>query len=165
MSGPRVVVQLEDFSVAAELDALRRDASGGWNTQVGAVASFVGTVRERNEGDAVASLTLEHYPGMTERSIESILQSAEARWPILGARVIHRVGALSPADQIVFVGVVSAHREAALEACAFIMDFLKTEAPFWKKELTPDGPRWVDARASDETARQRWQRKLPPSAP
>lgn len=156
MRSPRVLVQEEDFSVDACLDQLRRLESGDWNRQVGALASFVGTVRERNNGDAVSELTLEHYPGMTEQSIERIIQQAEGRWPIYSALVIHRIGTLAPADQIVFVGVSSAHREAALEACAFIMDFLKTEAPFWKREQTPDGARWVDARDSDEQAKRRW---------
>jgi len=157
MAQPRVIVQEADFSVDACLDALRRHPSGALNLQVGAVASFVGTVRERNNGDAVSALTLEHYPGMTERSIEAIISQAEGRWPIVAAQVIHRIGTLLPSDQIVFVGVCSAHREAALDACAFIMDFLKTEAPFWKREETPTGARWVDARESDEQAKRRWQ--------
>lgn len=161
MLQPRVRIQEGDFSLEAELSQLRQLANGDWNRQVGAVASFVGTVRERNDGDAVSSLTLEHYPGMTERSIEAIIEQAEQRWPLLGARVIHRVGRLAPADQIVMVGVVSAHREAALQACAFIMDFLKTEAPFWKREDTPEGARWVDARATDDQARMRWTAALP----
>ncbi|MGA0882569.1 MAG: molybdopterin synthase catalytic subunit MoaE [Burkholderiaceae bacterium] len=156
MFSPRVLVQEADFSVEACLDALRKHPSGAMNLQVGAVACFVGTVRERNNGDAVSSLTLEHYPGITSRSIEAIIAKAEERWPILAAQVIHRVGTLLPADQIVFVGVCSAHREAALEACAYIMDFLKTDAPFWKREETPTGPRWVDARESDEQAKHRW---------
>ncbi|MEY3969653.1 MAG: hypothetical protein RL617_666 [Pseudomonadota bacterium] len=153
---PRVRVQTEDFNVGQELEHLRRDASGAWDTRIGAVASFIGTVRDMNEGAAVSGLTLEHYPGMTESSIEAIIDQAESRWPLYSVRVLHRVGPMFPADQIVFVGVSSAHREAALEACAFIMDYLKTEAPFWKKETTPEGHRWVDARASDEQALQKW---------
>lgn len=153
---PRVRVQTEDFNVGQELEHLRRDASGAWDTRVGAVASFIGTVRDMNEGAAVSGLTLEHYPGMTESSIEAIIDQAESRWPLYSVRVLHRVGPMLPADQIVFVGVSSAHREAALEACAFIMDYLKTQAPFWKKEATPEGHRWVDARASDEQALQKW---------
>jgi molybdopterin synthase catalytic subunit len=153
---PRVHVQTEDFNVGEELEHLRRDASGAWDTRVGAVASFIGTVRDMNEGSSVSGLTLEHYPGMTESSIEAIIDQAESRWPLYSVRVLHRVGPMLPADQIVFVGVSSAHREAALEACAFIMDYLKTQAPFWKKESTPDGHRWVDARASDEQALQKW---------
>lgn len=156
MSTVRVRIQEGDFSVDTELAQLRRLSSGAWNPQVGALASFVGTVRDRNEGDAVSGLTLEHYPGMTEKAIEAIIQRAEGRWPLLGAVVIHRVGPLAPADQIVLVAVASAHREAALQACAFIMDFLKTEAPFWKRESTPQGERWVDARVSDDEARRRW---------
>ncbi|MBM3376875.1 MAG: molybdopterin synthase catalytic subunit MoaE [Betaproteobacteria bacterium] len=153
---PRVRVQTEDFNVGEELEHLRRDASGAWDTRVGAVASFIGTVRDMNEGSSVSGLTLEHYPGMTESSIEAIIDQAESRWPLYSVRVLHRVGPMLPADQIVFVGVSSAHREAALEACAFIMDYLKTQAPFWKKEATPEGHRWVDARVSDEQALQKW---------
>lgn len=153
---PRVRIQTEDFNVGQELEHLRRDASGAWDTRVGAVASFIGTVRDMNEGSSVSGLTLEHYPGMTESSIEAIIDQAESRWPLYSVRVLHRVGPMLPADQIVFVGVSSAHREAALEACAFIMDYLKTQAPFWKKESTPEGHRWVDARASDEQALQKW---------
>jgi len=153
---PRVRVQTEDFNVGEELEHLRRDASGAWDTRVGAVASFIGTVRDMNAGSSVCGLTLEHYPGMTESSIEAIIDQAESRWPLYSVRVLHRVGPMLPADQIVFVGVSSAHREAALEACAFIMDYLKTQAPFWKKEATPEGHRWVDARVSDEQALQKW---------
>ncbi|MEY2776435.1 MAG: hypothetical protein RLY30_533 [Pseudomonadota bacterium] len=165
MASPRVRIQEGDFSLEAELASLRRTPTGDLNTQVGAVASFVGTVRERNDGDSVSSLTLEHYPGMTERSIEAIIQRAETRWPLLAAVVIHRVGTLAPGDQIVLVGVASAHREASLQACAFIMDFLKTEAPFWKREVTPDGARWVDARSTDDEARHRWLERPDQSSP
>jgi molybdopterin synthase catalytic subunit len=123
---------------------------------VGAVATFVGTVRDLNEGESVKTLTLEHYPGMTESSIKEIIDQANQRWPLFQARVIHRIGELQPADEIVWVGVTSAHREAALEACAFIMDFLKSKAPFWKKESVPQGDRWVAAREKDEKALKRW---------
>ncbi len=144
-------VQTEDFDAGAEMTALRAgDAS------VGAVASFVGLVRDRNDGADVAGMTLEHYPGMTERALEKIVAQAAERWPLAAATVIHRVGALRLQDQIVLVATASAHRDAAFAACAFIMDFLKTQAPFWKREDTPDGSRWVEARASDDQAAARW---------
>ncbi len=127
------------------------------NPKVGAVATFLGLVRDINAGAEVAEMTLEHYPGMTERAIEDICRDAAARWEILDARVVHRVGTLRPTDPIVIVVVASGHRRDALEACAFIMDFLKTRAPFWKKERTGDGERWVEARASDEAAAARWE--------
>ena len=126
------------------------------NPTVGAVASFVGVVRDRNDGDAVATLTLEHYPGMTEKAIEAIVAEARSRWSIIDVTVVHRVGELKPLDQIVLVVVAGAHRGEAFAACEFIMDYLKTRAPFWKKEQTPEGPRWVDARASDDDAAERW---------
>lgn len=151
-----VRVQEQPFDVGAELRALRQTDDGSWDTRVGAVASFVGTVRDMNEGDLVKTLVLEHYPGMTEASIQEIIDQAKSRWPLFNARVIHRIGALHPADEIVWVGVTSAHREAALEACAFIMDFLKSKAPFWKKESIPQGDRWVEAREKDEAALKRW---------
>ena len=151
-----VRIQTEAFDVGAELKRLRTKEDGSWDTRVGAVATFIGTVRDLNEGDTVATLTLEHYPGMTESSIEDIISQAQNRWPLFAVRVIHRIGTLQPADEIVWVGVSSAHREAALEACAFIMDFLKSRAPFWKKEDTSKGPRWVEARAKDEEALKRW---------
>lgn len=156
-----VRIQTEAFDVGDELRRLRLREDGSWDTRVGAVASFVGTVRDMNEGDAVSTLTLEHYPGMTESTIEEILRQAQERWPLFSARVIHRVGPLQPADEIVWVGVSSAHREAALAACAFIMDFLKTKAPFWKKEGIhkegqPKADRWVAARSKDEEALKRW---------
>ncbi len=150
-------IQTEPFDVGQSLKALRTRPDGAWDTRVGAVASFVGTVRDLNEGDRVSRLVLEHYPGMTESSIQVILEEASTRWPIFSALVIHRIGSLAPADEIVFVGVTSAHREAALEACAFVMDFLKSKAPFWKKESIPDGDRWVEARDKDEQALKRWQ--------
>ena len=148
-----VRVQTQDFDVGVEIAALRaRDP------RVGAVASFVGTVRDVNDGSGVSTLTLEHYPGMTEKSLEDICTQARARWNILDALVIHRVGELQPLDQIVLVAVTSAHRGEAFAACEFIMDYLKTQAPFWKKERTPQGDRWVDARASDDAAAERWRR-------
>jgi len=123
---------------------------------VGAVCCFVGMVRDRNEGDDVASMELEHYPGMTEKSIEAMIDAAHQRFSIFGARVIHRVGLLQPLDQIVLVAVTSAHRGESFQACEFLMDYLKTQAPFWKKETTPQGARWVDARVSDDAALARW---------
>ena len=147
----RVSIQLQDFNLADEVAALRHhDARGG------AVCSFVGTVRERNEGSQVASMELEHYPGMTEKAIESMIEAALARFDIYAARVIHRVGLLQPQDQIVMVAVTSAHRGQSFQACEFLMDYLKTQAPFWKKEVTPEGARWVDARVSDDAAAARW---------
>jgi molybdopterin synthase catalytic subunit len=149
-----VRVQSEDFAVGAEIAALRQGNPG-----VGAVASFVGVVRDMNEGGAVAEMALEHYPGMTERSIEDIIAQARGRWDIIDALVIHRVGTLKPLDQIVLVIVTSGHRGDAFAACEFIMDYLKTRAPFWKKEKTPSGERWVDARGSDDLAAERWRLK------
>jgi molybdopterin synthase catalytic subunit len=158
----RVRIQEAPFDVGAEMRALRmapsdtNESGEQWDLRVGAVACFVGTVRDINEGDKVKALTLEHYPGMTQASLEDILDQAHSRWPIFTARVIHRIGSLQPADEIVWVGVTSAHREAALAACAFIMDFLKSKAPFWKKESIPQGDRWVAAREKDEEATKRW---------
>ena len=152
MSNARVSIQTQDFDVSAELAHLR--AGDG---RVGAVCSFVGTVRDRNEGDAISSMELEHYPGMTEKSIEAIIDEAVARFGIHGARVIHRVGLLQPMEQIVLVAVTSAHRGSSFEACEYIMDYLKSLAPFWKKEQTEQGARWVDARVSDEKALARWK--------
>jgi molybdopterin synthase catalytic subunit len=153
---PTVRIQTEPFDAGEETRALRLNNDGSWNTHVGAVSTFIGTVRDVNEGDSVKTLTLEHYPGMTEKSIEDILEQAKARWPLLNARVIHRIGTLNPADEIVWVGVASAHREAALQACAFIMDYLKSLAPFWKKESIGQGDRWVAAREKDAEALKRW---------
>lgn len=144
-------VQTEDFDIAREIAALR-DA----NPKVGAVASFIGTVRDVNDGSAVAKLTLEHYPGMTEKALEAIVAEARSRWRIIDATVIHRVGELKPLDQIVLVVVVGEHRGDAFAACEFLMDYLKTRAPFWKKEQTPEGSRWVESRASDDMAAERW---------
>ena len=151
MTQPRVSIQTQDFDVSAELAALRAGQKG-----VGAVCCFVGTVRDRNEGDQVSSMELEHYPGMTEKSIEAMIDAAHQRFDIFGARVIHRVGLLAPLDQIVLVAVTSAHRGQSFQACEFLMDYLKTQAPFWKKEETAQGARWVDARVSDDAALARW---------
>jgi molybdopterin synthase catalytic subunit len=148
-----VRVQTEDFDVAVEMAQLRAG-----NAKVGGIVTFVGTVRDLNDGADVAEMELEHYPGMTEQSIEAIVEQAKARWPVYGALVIHRIGPLKPSEQIVLVAVTSAHRGEAFAACEFIIDYLKTEAPFWKKELTPDGARWVDARVSDDAALQKWVR-------
>jgi molybdopterin synthase catalytic subunit len=146
-----VSIQTQDFDVSQELAALRKG-----DARVGAVCSFLGTVRERNDGSPVASMELEHYPGMTEKSISAMMDEAKKRFDIFAARVIHRVGLLHPEDQIVFVAVTSAHRGESFKACEFLMDYLKTQAPFWKKEVTPQGARWVDARVSDDQALARW---------
>jgi molybdopterin synthase catalytic subunit len=150
---PRVSVQTEDFDLGTEIAALR--AQDG---RVGAVCSFVGTVRDRTAGSpgTIQSMELEHYPGMTEKSIEAMIDAAHARFDIFGARVIHRVGLLQPLDQIVMVAVTSAHRGESFAACEFLMDYLKTQAPFWKKEQTPEGAKWVDARVSDDAALAKW---------
>ncbi len=147
-----VRVQEADFDVGAELAALRAQ-----DARVGALASFLGLVRDINDGARVAGMTLEHYPGMTEKALEAIVAEAKGRWDIYEALVIHRVGPLRPCDQIVLVAVTSAHRGEAFAACEFIMDYLKTRAPFWKKEETPEGGRWVDARETDDSAAARWQ--------
>jgi molybdopterin synthase catalytic subunit len=152
----RVAIQHADFELSAEIAALRQG-----DARVGAVCSFVGTVRDRNEGDAVATLELEHYPGMTEKSIEAMIDAAMTRFDIYAARVVHRVGLLQPLDQIVLVAVTSAHRGESFQACEFLMDYLKTQAPFWKKEVTPAGARWVDARVSDDAALTRWGLQAP----
>ncbi|WP_433694370.1 molybdopterin synthase catalytic subunit MoaE [Herbaspirillum seropedicae] len=146
-----VRVQTADFDLSTEVAQLRLS-----NPRVGAVVSFVGTVRDLNEGAAVSEMELEHYPAMTERALEQIVEQAKARWPIFDALVIHRVGPLLPREQIVLVAVTSPHRGEAFAACEFIMDYLKTQAPFWKKEQTPQGERWVDARESDDTAAAKW---------
>ena len=153
---PRVVIQTEDFNVAEVLAALRAN-----DLRVGAVCSFVGTVRDTRmltgqAVDEVVSMTLEHYPGMTESSIEAMIEEAHQRFDFYQAKVIHRVGDLKPADQIVLVAVTSAHRGESFKACEFLMDYLKTQAPFWKKEETPEGAHWVDARVSDDQALARW---------
>jgi molybdopterin synthase catalytic subunit len=147
-----VHIQQQDFDAGAEITALRLA-----RPDIGAVAAFVGQVRDLNEGADVSALTLEHYPGMTEKALEAIVSQAKARWNIYDALVIHRIGELKPLDQIVLVVTTGAHRGEAFAACEFIMDYLKTEAPFWKKEQTSSGERWVEARASDDQSRQRWE--------
>jgi molybdopterin synthase catalytic subunit len=151
MAEARVVIQTADFDVSAEVATLRASDPG-----VGAVATFIGTVRDRNDGQGVSAMELEHYPGMTEKAIEAMIDAAHRRFDIRAVRVIHRVGPLAPLDQIVLVVVTSSHRGAAFQACEFLMDYLKTQAPFWKKEHTPEGSRWVDARVADDAALARW---------
>ncbi len=156
---PRVRIQIEDFDVASEIAALR-----GTDARVGAVCSFVGTVRDRHAAaptSQVSAVELEHYPGMTEKAIEAMIDAAHQRFDILGARVVHRIGLLQPLDQIVLVAVTSMHRRESFQACEFLMDYLKTQAPFWKKETTPGGAHWVDARESDDAALARWGLRLP----
>lgn len=144
-------VQTEDFSQDQILGRMRGISQG-----IGAVCCFTGLMRDVNDGHGIQAMTLEHYPGMTEKSIATIIDEAAGRWALIAATVVHRVGTLAPSDQIVLVAVASAHRHAAFAACEFIMDFLKTRAPFWKKEVTGDGERWVDARSSDDDAAGRW---------
>ena len=148
----KISVQLEDFDAGREMAAVRAG-----NPKVGAVASFIGVVRDMNDGEGIATMTLEHYPGMTEKALNGIVEQAKARWEVLDCTVIHRFGKLAPLDQIVFVAVASGHRGDAFAACEFIMDFLKTQAPFWKKEDTPEGARWVEAKDSDDAAAGRWK--------
>lgn len=148
----KIAVQREDFDSGAEIEALARG-----NAAVGGLAAFVGLVRDVNDGTAVGGMILEHYPGMTEKAIGAILEAARGRWDVIDCTVIHRVGELKPMDRIVLVAVASAHRGDAFAACEFIMDYLKTRAPFWKKEQTPEGARWVEARGSDDAAAERWQ--------
>ena len=161
LAAPRVRIQSADFDLANEIAELR--AGDG---RVGAVCSFVGTVRDRTAGTdgSISSMALEHYPGMTEASIEAMINEAHRRFDIFGARVVHRIGLLQPLDQIVLVAVTSAHRGQSFKACEFLMDYLKTQAPFWKKEQTPDGARWVDARVSDDLAMAKWGLN-PPNLP
>ncbi len=147
-----VRVQHQDFDVGAEIAQLRTA-----DARIGAVASFIGVVRDVNEGATVGSITLEHYPGMTERSLAAIAEQAKARWNLFDVLIVHRVGTLAPTDQIVLVVTTSSHRGDAFAACQFVMDYLKTEAPFWKKEITNDGVRWVEDRQSDAAARERWK--------
>ncbi len=149
----KIAVQSEAFDLNAEVAALHHA-----NPKVGAVVSFLGLVRDINAGQGVTTLSLEHYPGMTEKALGEIVVEAGQRWEVLDATVIHRVGALQPTEPIVLVAVASGHRGDAFAACEFIMDFLKTRAPFWKKETTPAGEHWVDARESDERAAARWRR-------
>ena len=146
-----VRVQREDFDIGAEIAAFRRA-----DPAIGAIASFIGLVRDVNDSEAIAGMTLEHYPGMTEKALAGIVAEAKHRWDIVDALVIHRIGELKPLDQIVLVVVTGAHRGEAFAACEFIMDYLKTQAPFWKKEQTAQGARWVEARASDDQAAERW---------
>ena len=146
-------IQEADFDLSTEITNLRKG-----DLHVGAVVSFLGTVRDLNEGSEVHSMTLEHYPGMTEKALEAIVSQAKARWDIRNTLIIHRVGPLKPEDQIVLVAVTSAHRAEAFAACEFMMDYLKTAAPFWKKEETTDGGRWVDARVADDAAMARWKK-------
>ncbi len=148
---PRVSIQAHDFNLADQIAQLRRG-----DKRVGAVCSFVGTVRDQNDGLNVSSMELEHYPGMTEKAIEAMIDEAARRFDILGARVVHRIGLLQPLDQVVMVAVTSSHRGESFKACEFLMDYLKTQAPFWKKEVTPAGARWVDARAHDDAALAKW---------
>jgi len=147
----KIAVQSEPFDLGAEVDAMRAG-----RTDIGAIASFVGLARDMNAGSGVAAMTLEHYPGMTEKALSKLVDDANARWALLDITVIHRIGRLLPGDPIVLVAVASPHRGEAFAACEFIMDFLKTQAPFWKKEETADGARWVEARASDDAAAARW---------
>lgn len=148
-----VKVQTQDFDAGLEISQLRNARK-----DTGAVVSFIGQVRDVNDGDNVSQLTLEHYPGMTEKALEAILSQAKSRWDIFDAIVIHRVGTLQPTEQIVLVAVSSAHRGEAFKACEFIMDYLKTEAPFWKKEVTQSGERWIEAKHTDDEARERWDK-------
>ena len=147
-------IQEKDFDVSTEIAAIRKG-----DPRVGAVVSFLGTVRDMNEGSQVQELTLEHYAGMTEKALQEIVDQAKSRWDIYQSLVIHRIGPLLPEDQIVLVAVTSAHRGEAFAACEFIMDYLKTAAPFWKKENTPEGTRWIDARVTDDAAMARWEKK------
>jgi molybdopterin synthase catalytic subunit len=153
-----VKIQTEDFDLSAEVARLRAGEA-----RAGAVVSFVGVVRDFNEGAGVAEMELEHYPGMTEQALVDIVAQAKTRWPIFDALVIHRVGPLKPLAQIVLVAVTAAHRGEAFAACEFIIDYLKTAAPFWKKEQTPSGARWVDARATDDAALEKWAIASPDS--
>ena len=148
-----VRVQTQDFDAGAEIAALRRA-----NPDIGAIATFIGVVRDVNDGDRIREMTLEHYPGMTERALEGIVAEARSRWDILDVLIVHRVGRLLPTEQIVLVVVTGAHRGEAFAACEFVMDYLKTRAPFWKKEQTAEGARWVEARAADDAAAERWRR-------
>ena len=148
---PRVSIQTADFNLAVEVDALKKG-----DKRIGAVCTFTGTVRDRNDGLNVSSMELEHYPGMTEKAIEAMIDEALTRFDIYAVRVVHRIGLLQPLDQVVLVAVTSAHRGESFKACEFLMDYLKTQAPFWKKEQTPDGARWVDARVTDDAALAKW---------
>ena len=148
---PRVAIQAEDFNLNEEIEKLRAQ-----DKRIGAICTFTGTVRDRNDGLHISSMALEHYPGMTETAIEAMVDEAMVRFDIFGARVVHRIGLLQPLDQVVMVAVTSSHRGESFKACEFLMDYLKTQAPFWKKEQTPEGSRWVDARVSDDAALAKW---------
>jgi molybdopterin synthase catalytic subunit len=150
----KILVQADAFDLGTEVDAMRQG-----RTDIGAIASFVGLARDINEGSGVAAMTLEHYPGMTEKALAALVDEASARWTLQDVTVIHRIGRLLPGDPIVLVAVASRHRGEAFAACEFIMDYLKTQAPFWKKEETPEGERWVEARASDDAAAARWDQQ------
>jgi len=152
----QIKIQTEPFDFAAIQEEMRRQ-----NPAIGAVVTFLGQMRDINEGDQVTTMTLEHYPGMTEKALQAIVDEANERWALQGIRVVHRVGLLQPLDPIVLVAVASAHRGEAFQACEFVIDYLKPRAPFWKKEQTPDGERWVDARHTDDQAEQRWKRSDP----
>ena len=147
----RVSIQTEDFNLAVEVERLKKS-----DKRIGAVCTFTGTVRDRNDGLSISSMALEHYPGMTEKAIDAMIDEAMVRFDIFGARIVHRVGLLQPLDQVVMVAVTSAHRGESFKACEFLMDYLKTQAPFWKKEQTPEGARWVDARVTDDAALAKW---------
>ena len=147
----RVSIQTQDFNLATEVDLLRKN-----DKRVGAICTFTGTVRDQNDGLNVSSMELEHYPGMTEKAIEAMIDEAVKRFDIFAARVVHRVGLLQPLDQVVMVAVTSKHRGESFKACEFLMDYLKSQAPFWKKEQTPSGARWVDARVTDDAALGKW---------
>ncbi len=147
----QIRIQKEPFDIAAVQEEMRTA-----NPAIGAVVAFLGQMRDINEGDQINTMTLEHYPGMTEKALQAIVDEADQRWDLMGIRVIHRVGELKPLDPIVLVAVASAHRGEAFQACEFVIDYLKTRAPFWKKEQTPDGERWVDARHGDSEAEERW---------
>ena len=155
-----VVIQKEEINISNEINLLKNisDTKNDFNS-IGAIATFIGSVRSMNDGDKVTSMFIEHYPEMTEACISRILISSNQKWPILSARVVHRVGVLTPGENIVFVGVSSSHRKASFESCEFIMDYLKTQAPFWKKEETTEGSRWVQARVQDELILKDWENR------
>ena len=155
----RVHIQAKDFNLNEEIEKLRAQ-----DKRIGAICTFIGTVRDRNDGLNISSMELEHYPGMTEKAIEAMVDEAMARFDIFGARVVHRIGLLQPLDQVVMVAVTSSHRGESFKACEFLMDYLKTQAPFWKKEQTPEGARWVDARVSDDVALAKWGIQAPNAA-
>ena len=154
-----VIIQKEEIDVGNEINLLRNFPDNRNNNNIGAIATFVGSVRNMNEGGKIISMFIEHYPEMTETCINKILISSNQRWPIFGARVVHRVGSLTPGEKIVFVGVTSSHRKAAFNSCEYIMDYLKTQAPFWKKEETENGTRWVEAKVEDEAIAEGWEKR------